>query len=120
VKLVPGYEYQLDLSLDLRVSLEAVLIQRLRQQPKTRHQEWLRRLLVLGFREECKSLQQTVGQTIRPASDTGFANWLTQEPKASSANEVVTEKPKQSAVAVGLVNQKPLAALQKVLEEQVA
>ena len=117
MKLVPAYEYQLHLALDFRVALEAVLIQRLRQQPKTRHQEWLRRLLLLGFREECKSLQQTADQTIRPASGTAFAHWLTQE---SRANEVAADKPKQNVVAVGLAHQKPLAALQKVLGEKVA
>ena len=117
MKLVPGYEYQLQFALDFRVALEAVLIQRLRQQPKTRHQEWLRRLLVLGFREECRSLQQSVGQTIRPASGTAFAHWLTQE---SRANEVAADKPKQTVVSVGPAHHKPLAALQKVLGENVA
>ena len=117
MKLVPGYEYQLHFALDFRVALEAVLIQRLRQQPKTRHQEWLRRLLVLGFRQECQSLQQAADQTIRPAAGTALTHWLTQE---SRANEVAADKPKQKVVAGGLAHQKPLAALQKVLGEKVA
>jgi len=116
MKLVPG-EYQLNFTLDLRVALEAVLIQRLRQQPKTRQQEWLRRLLVLGFRDECRSLQQTSGPTTRPTSGTAFAHWLTQD---SRANETAAERPIQSAVPVGLPHHKPLAALQKVLGEKVA
>jgi hypothetical protein len=116
MKLVPGYEYQLHLALDFRVALEAVLIQRLRQQPETRHQEWLRRLLVLGFREECKSLRQTADQTIRPASGTAFAQWLTQEPEV---NDVIADKPTQTVVTLGPAQHKPLAALQKVLGEQV-
>ena len=91
MKLVPGYEYQLHLALDFRVALEAVLIQRLRQQPETRHQEWLRRLLVLGFREECKSLQQSV--TVGPASGSAFAHWLTHE---SGVNEITAERPIQN------------------------
>ena len=117
MKLVLGYEYQLHLALDFRVALEAVLIQRLRQQPKSRHQEWLRRLLVLGFREECKSLQQSVGQTVRPASGTAFAHWLTQESKVT---EVAADMPKQNVLTVGPAQHKPLAALQKVLGEKVA
>jgi hypothetical protein len=117
MKLVPGYEYRLNLALDTRVALEAVLIQRLGQQPKTRQQEWVRRLLILGFREECKSLRQTVDPTIRLATGTGFAHWLTQEP---GVTDVAAEKPTQLVVPVGLAHHKPLAALQKVLGEKVA
>ena len=116
MKLVPGYEYQLTLVLDFRVALEAVLIQRLKQQPKSRQQEWLRRLLVLGFREECSSLRQAHGPTPRPAASTA-APWLAH---ADRANETVASAPIQRVKALDAAHHKPLAALQKVLGEKVA
>jgi hypothetical protein len=117
MKLVPGYEYSLNLTLDLRVSLESVLIQRLKQQPSSRHQEWLRRLLVLGFSEECKSLQRSAGQTIQPSSDMAFVALLSRESDVGNAAAVRQEQP-VSTIPQG--RHKPLAALQKVLGEKVA
>ena len=114
MKLVPGYEYQLNLVLDFRVALEAVLIQRLKQQPKSRQQEWLRRLLVLGFREECSSLQQASGTTARSAVST-ITHELTHDDRADKVVETAPSVP-----AVKSAHQKPLAVLQKVLGEKVA
>ncbi len=114
MKLVPGYEYQLSLVLDSRVALEAVLIQRLKQQPKSRQQEWLRRLLVQGFREECSSLRQAAGMTTRPAVSTitrELTHDDTEEDVVDTAPSVTTIKP---------AHEKPLAILQKVLGEKVA
>jgi len=116
MKLVPGYEYQLNLVLDFRVALEAVLIQRLKQQPKSRQQEWLRRLLVLGFREECSSLQQASCSTTRPAASTAARGLM----HADRANDIVDRAPVQHVKTVKPVHGKPLAVLQKVLGEKVA
>ena len=114
MKLVPGYEYQLSLVLDFRVALEAVLIQRLKQQPKSRQQEWLRRLLVLGFREECSSLQQAAGTTTRTAVSP-ITRELTHD---GTADVVVDTAP--SVTTIKPEHEKPLAMLQKVLGEKVA
>lgn len=116
MKLVPGYEYQLTLVLDFRVALEAVLIQRLKQQPKSRQQEWLRRLLVLGFREECSSLQQASGSTKRPVAS-AVVSGLTH---AERADNTVDTAPVPSVKTVTSAHDKPLAMLQKVLGEKVA
>lgn len=116
MKRMPGYEYQLTLVLDLRVAFEAVLIQRLKQQPKSRQQEWLRRLLVLGFREECSSLQHASGPSTRPAASAA-AQWLTYTDRA---NELVSKAPIPSVKTIETAHHKPLAALQKVLGEKVA
>ena len=116
MKLVPGYEYQLNLVLDLRVALEAVLIQRLKQQPKSRQQEWLRRLLMLGFREECSSLQQASGSTKRPVASTTARGLM----HADRADDIVDRAPVQPVKTARSAHQKPLAALQKVLGEKVA
>ena len=42
--------------LDTRVALEAVLINRQACLPAARRQEWLRRLLLQGFYDECQAL----------------------------------------------------------------
>ncbi|MFK8047006.1 MAG: hypothetical protein AB8B81_01105 [Halioglobus sp.] len=117
MKLAPGYEYKLDLVLDFRVALEAVLVQRLRQQPITSQQEWLRRLLVLGFREECQCLQQTTEPVRCRTSGVGFDHRLTQETRES---EPAHESPAQKFQNTGPTDAKPLAALQKVLGEKAA
>ena len=43
--------------LDPRLALEAILLNRLARLPTTRRQEWLRSLLVQGFRSECQALR---------------------------------------------------------------
>ncbi len=45
------------LQLDTRVALEALILNRLERVPEGRRQEWLRGLLVQGFRYECQSLR---------------------------------------------------------------
>mgnify|MGYP007022268041 CR=1 FL=1 len=45
------------LQLDPRVAFEALILNRLERIPETRRQEWLRGLLVQGFRQECQSLR---------------------------------------------------------------
>ena len=45
------------LRLDPRVALEAILLNRLERVPATRRQEWLRGLLLQGFRVECQALR---------------------------------------------------------------
>ena len=47
------------LHLDLRVTLEAIILDRLERIPAVRRQEWLRGLLVQGFRVECQVLRAT-------------------------------------------------------------
>ena len=47
------------LQLDTRVRFEALILNRLERVPKGRRQEWLRGLLVQGFRYECQTLQVT-------------------------------------------------------------
>jgi hypothetical protein len=45
------------LQLDPRLALEAILLNRLARLPASRRQEWLRSLLVQGFRSECQALR---------------------------------------------------------------
>lgn len=43
--------------LDRRVPLEALVMNRLQRVPELRRDEWLRNLLILGFRAECQSIK---------------------------------------------------------------
>jgi hypothetical protein len=53
-KAKPGH--RLVLQLDPRIALEAIILNRWERIPTTRRQEWLRGLLVQGFRSECQVL----------------------------------------------------------------
>lgn len=48
---------QLVISLDTRIPLEAMVLQRLRRLPNSRQNEWLRQLLLVGFRSECQVIR---------------------------------------------------------------
>lgn len=45
------------LKLDASMVFEALILNRLSRLPKARHHEWLRGLLVQGFKRECRSLR---------------------------------------------------------------
>jgi hypothetical protein len=47
------------LHLDPRIALEAIILNRHERIPSVRRQEWLRGLLVQGFRVECQALRAT-------------------------------------------------------------
>jgi len=70
------------LQLDSRIALEAIILNRLERIPASRRQEWLRGLLVQGFRTECQALRGATGSTERrPASEAADAK--DDEPKQS-------------------------------------
>lgn len=48
---------QISVSLDTRIPLEAIVLQRLRRLPNSRQNEWLRQLLLAGFRSECQIIK---------------------------------------------------------------
>lgn len=122
-----GTEHRITLVLDRRVSLEALLLNRLLRLPATRHQEWLRGLLLLGFRREGLENQKNQNshknqinekyQTLNnpsfngmPTSEqlpTAFSHWLTQSKtrKTSTARYL----PKAETA------NKPFACLHKVM-----
>lgn len=110
------------LQLDPRVAFEALILNRLDRIPEGRRQEWLRGLLIQGFRQECQSLrvvQDEVDlQPMRPPQGQGvstrqprtaFAAWLAQ-PAAPPAMATET-----TPVAVEAGQGKPFAGLRKVI-----
>lgn len=114
------------LQLDPRVAFEALILNRLERIPEARRQEWLRGLLVQGFRWECQSLrvvQDEVDlQPMRPPQGQGmstrqprtaFAAWLAQ-PSAPRVTETKTSPVAVEAnTAAG--QGKPFAGLRKVI-----
>ncbi|MCP4877139.1 MAG: hypothetical protein GY896_16905 [Gammaproteobacteria bacterium] len=51
------------LHLDPRIALEAIILNRHERIPQARRQEWLRGLLLQGFRIECQALRATSSGT---------------------------------------------------------
>ena len=114
------------LLLDPRVAFEALILNRLERIPEVRRQEWLRGLLVQGFRQECQSLRvvqdEVVPQPMRPPQGQGvstrqprtaFAAWLAQR----SAPRVIETAATPAAVEVNTAagQAKPFAGLRKVI-----
>ena len=102
------------LQLDERIALEAIILNRRERIPATRRQEWLRGLLVQGFRSECQALRGA-SDDAKHSPTMAFKNRMTGElPKTASLPEqepvVVMGKPAQANVA-----SKPFAALGKVI-----
>ncbi len=111
-KAKPGQ--RIVLQLDSRIALEAIILNRLERIPPTRRQEWLRGLLVQGFRSECQALRgasddttrrPTTGLKTQKAGEMQKAVCL-REPEPAVVK--VTPSPVDTAV-------KPFAALGKVI-----
>jgi hypothetical protein len=116
--MLPGYSHQITVLLDTRVALESLVLNRLHRLPETRREEWLRGLLMLGFRTECQGIKYTPSMTAstdpEPRFQTTFSHWLAQgatnKPKVSTAS--------QTPVAVltdAVAHRKPFAALSRVI-----
>ncbi len=99
------------LQLDTRIALEAIILNRLERIPKARRQEWLRGLLVQGFRQECQALRGTTDERQKPPA-MAFAFRPEGAMKYSSVNPVVA--PIVPPPADGGAD-KPFAALGKVI-----
>lgn len=102
------------LQLDPRIALEAIILNRLERTPAPRRQEWLRGLLVQGFRSECQTLRGASDEATR-RSTSGFRNWKTGKVKKSvsiTKQEPAVVKPKSSQLNTA---NKPFSALGKVM-----
>ena len=111
-KAKPGQ--RIVIHLDSRIALEAIILNRHERIPVARRQEWLRGLLVQGFRSECQALRgasddatrrPTMGLKTQKASEMQKAVCLT---KPESTVVTVTPSPVDTAI-------KPFAALGKVI-----
>ncbi len=120
------------LQLDPRVTFEALILNRLERIPECRRQEWLRNLLVEGFRYECRTLRlaqddvdpwqnrppqgERQGVSTRPHAEPArseFATWLA---KPTSQPDTASKKISLAAEENVPANQgKPFAGLRKVI-----
>ena len=114
------------LQLDPRVAFEALILNRLERIPEARRQEWLRGLLVQGFRQECQSLRvvqdEIDPQPMRPPQGQGvstlqprtaFAAWLAQPAAPPDMPTKTTPVVVEANTAAG--QRKPFAGLRKVI-----
>jgi len=97
--------------LDTRIALEAIILNRLQRIPTNRRQEWLRGLLVQGFRQECQALRG-MSDEIQDTPAMTFAPRLEGTMKSSAVTQV--KVPVVSSPTAGPAD-KPFAALGKVI-----
>lgn len=104
---------RLTLQLDLHIAFEALILNRLDRLPSSRHQEWLRGLLVQGFRAECQLLRNVPEQeTSKPKQV--FSDWLsTASQKPSPEQGSAPTATLAPAAAQG--TDKPFARLRSVI-----
>ncbi len=114
-----GSHNRIVLQLDPRIALEAIILNRIEKIPKARRQEWLRGLLVQGFRSECQVLREA---PVNQKSESGmkFSDWLADGPSKQSdlpkSKSMHEQKP--TTPAAGQVAQngtKPFAQLSRVI-----
>ena len=106
--------HRIAIHLDTRVAVEAVLINRQACLPAARRQEWLRRLLLQGFYDECQALSGVPDSGARRPS-MAFTHRVigkTQRPLATRDQESMAIKEPNPANNAAV---KPLAALGKVI-----
>lgn len=112
-----GSRNRVVLQLDRRIALEAIILNRLERIPKTRRQEWIRGLLVQGFRVECQ-VQREASVAARSESGMRFSDWLTTDStrQATLPKPKREQKPTATTVAPATHNAtKPFAQLSRVI-----
>jgi hypothetical protein len=102
------------LQLDSRIALEAIILNRLERIPATRRQEWLRGLLVQGFRAECQALRSATGSAERSPTPEVPGT------KVAESKQYISPPVSRPAVAAPVplpvdTASKPFAALGKVI-----
>ncbi len=75
---------RIDLQLNVAFVFEALILKRLRRLSKTHSHEWLRSLLVEGFRRECRALRK-VQRTDQIDRDVALSQDTAIYPDASAA-----------------------------------
>jgi len=105
--------HRIVVQLDPRVALEAIIINRFERIPTTRRQEWLRGLLVQGFRSECLALRG-VSEKREHGSVSAFTQWLAGESPRSVTSKTELQSLQTRSVQAKAEG-KPFAALAKVI-----
>ena len=111
-KTKPGY--RVVIQLDPRVALEAILMNRLERLPLSRRQEWLRGLLVQGFRVECQALRSAPDEAkSRPIR--AFTKGRTDGMKKPVSHPAPGRSVEKVKPAHATTASKPFSALGKVI-----
>jgi hypothetical protein len=99
--------------LDTRIALEAIILTRIERVPAHRRQEWLRGLLVQGFRAECQLLRTARGEQkiVRPMD---FTRWLSVDSPGKPQHSSPTASP-ATTTATPASHGKPFAGLGRVI-----
>ena len=100
--------------LDVRIPLEAVLLNRAQGLPGRRRQEWLRGLLVQGFRAECGLLRQAAADEGSPMPS-AFVRWLTSDTPRLPVAPSPGPKGVHPSSPVSTTAGKPFASLGRVM-----
>ena len=106
-----GYGVRTVVRLDSRIALEAILLNRYARVPKTRREEWLRRLLVQGFLSECSAVR-SVQERPQRSGQKAFGDWLAQ---ASKGRPDAKSPPGPRHAPAPRSEGKPFAALRQVI-----
>ena len=105
---------RLVLHLDLRITLEAIILNRVECIPATRRQEWLRGLLVQGFRSEFQALRGAQDDENRSPT-TAFTIWRAGGPPKSASRPKSEPAVVKAKLAQAHAASKPFAALGRVI-----
>ena len=107
------HEQRLTIVLDRRVALEALLVTALHKSPATRRQEWLRRVLIQGFRAECQGLRAVMTKGSGMESESPRRGVLA--PSSSHAEAPVTAPTTAARMTRHDDTPKPLAQLKNTI-----
>jgi len=112
-------ETRIALQLDPRIALEAIILNRLERAPARRRQEWLRSLLLAGFRSECQVVKRSTELPSRRGT-IPVSTWNPQTlrssigPRSDRQVDVGSQEPDPS------VENKPFAMLARVIGHDAA
>ena len=76
--MLAATQQRLNIILDTRIPLEAMILNRLQRLPQRRRNDWLRGLLLTGFNTECqviKSQTPTIPQQAGDTDDRRYLHW---------------------------------------------
>ena len=82
--MVTPINQRIDLQLNVAFVFEALILKRLRRLSKTRSHEWLRSLLVEGFKRECRAIRK-VQRTDQMDRDAALSQGAATHPEDSAA-----------------------------------
>ena len=116
-------EIPISITLNRRIALEALILNRLQRLPELRRDEWLRNLLMQGFRAECQSIKTQQFTALHSLATRELAvahpNWLMQTPiersPSATESEGLSHQVAQKKATRVDTHSKPFAELAKII-----